>query len=106
MVISPKHLHKTAEQFLDDSPLILISGVLAMIAGLSIINAHNIWGWDWRVIITVFGWAFFLSGAIRILAPITIGDIGNKMLNQTALTRIAGVFWGTFGLFISYKGYG
>lgn len=105
MLTAPKQLQKTTEQFLKDGPLIFVSGVLAMIAGLSIVNSHNIWTWDWRVIITLFGWAFFLSGASRIIAPQTIKEVGDTMMNRPTMTRIAGVFWGAFGLFIAYKGY-
>ncbi len=105
MMISPKQLQNTAAKFLEDGPLIFISGVLAMIGGLSIINTHNIWLWDWRLIITLFGWAFFVSGAVRIVAPNLTIQIGEGMMNQTILTRIAGVFWGAFGLFLAVKGY-
>ena len=42
MIITPTNLQETTRRFLADSPLVLISGVLAMTAGLSIVNTHCI----------------------------------------------------------------
>jgi hypothetical protein len=62
-MITPTSLQETTRRFLADSPLVLISGVLAMTAGLSIVNAHNVWVLDWILIVTLFGWALVLGGA-------------------------------------------
>jgi hypothetical protein len=32
-----------------------LSGLLSLLAGLAIVNLHNTWCMDWRVIITVLG---------------------------------------------------
>lgn len=42
MIVTPASLQETARRFLADRPLVLISGVLAMTAGLSIVNTHNV----------------------------------------------------------------
>ena len=34
----------------------LILGMFALLAGLAIVNTHNLWVSDWRVIITILGW--------------------------------------------------
>lgn len=69
MIVSLASLQETTSRFLDDRPLILISGVLAMTAGLSIVNTHNFWVLDWTLIVTLFGWALVLGGAFRIVSP-------------------------------------
>jgi len=106
MIINPKRLQETTRQFLADSPLILISGVLAMTAGLSIVNSHNVWVMAWPVIITLFGWALVLGGAVRIVLPSIIEDVGGRMMDRPGVTRIAGLFWGALGVFLTLKGYG
>ncbi len=106
MMNSPQRLQKTTEKFLADDALIFISGVLAMVAGLSIINSHNVWAWDWRGLITLFGWAFFISGAARIVLPQLTTSVGVSMMDRPLMTRIMGLIWAIFGLVILYKGYG
>ena len=46
-----------------------LSGLLSLLAGLAIINLHNMWRPDWRVIITVMGWLMTIGGIMRIVLP-------------------------------------
>lgn len=48
---------------------LFISGVVALFIGIIIVLNHNIWTQDWRVIITIFGWAAIMKGLLRILWP-------------------------------------
>jgi uncharacterized membrane protein HdeD (DUF308 family) len=105
MIVAPRRLQETTTRFLADSPLILISGVLAMVAGLSIVNTHNVWELDWPVIVTLFGWALLLGGALRIVTPAVVRDLGRAMANRPTMTRVAGVIWGLLGAFLTIKGY-
>ncbi|MFV1996683.1 MAG: hypothetical protein ACC641_01605 [Acidiferrobacterales bacterium] len=105
MIVTPTKFQETARRFLADSPLVLISGVLAMTAGLSIVNTHNVWVFDWTLIVTLFGWALVLGGASRIIAPHVVKKIGDQMMDRPATTRIIGVFWTFLGTFLVFKGY-
>ncbi len=105
MIVTPARLQDTTRRFLADSPLVLISGVLALTAGLSIVNTHNVWGLDWTVIVTLFGWALVLGGTTRIVAPRVVDKVGGTMMDRPILTRIAGGFWALLGAFLAFKGY-
>ena len=105
MIITPTSLQETTRRFLADSPLVLISGVLAMTAGLSIVNTHNVWVLDWTLIVTLFGWALVLGGAVRIVAPRVVDKVGGAMMDRPTMTRIAGAFWAILGAFLTFKGY-
>jgi hypothetical protein len=105
MIFAPTSLQETTKRFLADAPLVLISGVLAMTAGLSIVNTHNVWILDWPLIITLFGWALVLGGASRIVLPHFVNQVGNTMMDRPTITRIAGIIWALLGAFLTYKGY-
>lgn len=105
MIATPVRLLETSKRFLADSPLVLISGVLAMIAGLSIVNSHNIWKWNWTVLVTLFGWALILSGVARIVAPAVVDKVGSSMMDRPGTTRFVGALWGLLGAFLTLKGY-
>ena len=49
-------------------PVVYLSGVLMFIAGLAIVQAHNVWRRDWTVLITLSGWFFLLLGLFRMFA--------------------------------------
>ena len=105
MIVTPTSLQETTRRFLADSPLVLISGVLAMTAGLSIVNTHNVWVLDWTLIVTLFGWAALLGGASRIVAPRIVDRVGGAMMDRPRMTRIVGAFWAFLGAFLTFKAY-
>ncbi len=105
MIVTPSNLQETTRRFLADSPLVLISGVLAMTAGLSIVNTHNVWVLNWTLIVTLFGWALLLGGASRIVAPRVVDRVGGAMMDRPTMTRIIGVFWALLGAFLTFKAY-
>ena len=105
MIVAPRSLQETTRRFLADSPLVLISGVLAMTAGLSIVNTHNVWVLDWTLIVTLFGWALVLGGVSRVAAPRIVDKAGGAMMNRPTMTRVVGVFWACVGAFLTIKGY-
>ncbi len=105
MILRPAALLALSREFISNKPLILISGVLATVTGLAIVNVHNVWYWGWPVIITLFGWALLIGGSIRILSPDLASDIGGRMLERDNLVRWIGVAWAAFGLYLSVEGY-
>jgi len=50
----------------EDEGRIIMSGISALIIGILIVISHNVWTYDWRVIITLSGWAALLKGVARI----------------------------------------
>ena len=50
-------------------PLIYLNGVLFFVAGLAIINNHNIWTFGWQTILTIVGYFGILLGLFRMLFP-------------------------------------
>jgi len=105
MMFTPVGLQETTKRFLADSPLVLISGILAMVGGLAMVNTHNVWVMDWPVIITLFGWALAVGGAVRIIAPRAVDQVGGAMMDHPIITRIAGAVWAALGAFLTIKGY-
>jgi len=49
-------------------PVVYLSGVLAFVAGLAIVRAHNLWVRAWPLLITVTGWFLLFLGLIRMFA--------------------------------------
>jgi len=105
MLADTKDLQEMAREFLKDRALIYVTGVLAMLGGLAIVNNHNIWIVDWPVIITLFGWAMIIGGAVRMALPSAVRSIGGAMTKNPTMMRVAGAVWALVGAFLIYKGY-
>lgn len=94
-----------ATQFLQNLGLIYVSGLLALVAGLAIVNTHNVWTGDWRVIITILGWLSAIGGAVRIMFPQFVESVGMGMLAQRSLIVGAWIVLLALGAWLSFVGY-
>ncbi len=104
-LINPKAVQELAREFLASRALIFIAGVLALVAGLAIVNTHNLWTAGWPVIITIFGWLAVLGGVLRMAFPALTKSIGEAMLGNQALLRVAGAAQLALGAILMFVGY-
>lgn len=86
-------------------PLVYITGVLLLVGGLAILNAHNVWVRDWRSIITAFGWFIAAMGTFRIIAPPFASFVGGSLFAVNGFFVVVGVIFIAIGGFLSFKGY-
>jgi len=103
-LFNPKLLVEMAREFLAGRALLFLAGVLAMLAGLAIVNTHNIWT-GWPVVITIFGWISIVAGIARMAFPELMRALGGRMLSNNAVLRIAGGAQLLLGGFLAVMGY-
>jgi hypothetical protein len=93
------------KEFISSRALIFITGVLAMVTGVAIVNAHNHWVPDWRVVITVLGWLFILRGIMNLVFPITVQNLGDRMIASHAGVLAGAAVTIVLGAILSIMGY-
>ena len=94
-----------AGQFLAAYPFIYLTGLLAVVSGLTILNVHNRWTGDWRSVITTVGWLLVAIGTYRLVAPqLAVFLAGSIVANPNFFTG-AGIVLLALGGFITFKGY-
>jgi hypothetical protein len=94
-----------AGQFLHFYPVIYLTGVMALLAGLAILHRHNRWTADWRSLITAIGWILCCAGTFRILAPQFVTFVGSAVLTHGGFFAGFGIVLLALGGFITFKGY-
>lgn len=101
--------HKFYSQFwqnLADSPvLIFLSGFIALLCGLLIVQFHNIWTFDWKVIMTLLGWILIFSGVARIAFPKIVLKLAQKVMNYPSFVNCTVGIMFLIGLYLAYKGF-
>jgi predicted membrane channel-forming protein YqfA (hemolysin III family) len=105
MLTSQAAYREMASQFVATFPLIYFSGILILIAGLAILNVHNLWVGDWRTSITVLGWVLTCIGAFRIIAPPFVSFMGVPLLATGTFFVVTGFLFLGVGAFFTFKGY-
>jgi hypothetical protein len=102
---NPRGFRDMSEEFLASRPLMFLSGLLIMPAGLAIVLTHNVWTADWRVVITIFGWLCTIGGALRLFAPAYLLRTARALLQRPLFTPIAAAIWVVLGLLFCFFGY-
>jgi hypothetical protein len=88
-----------------DPAIVLVSGVLAFVAGLAVVRAHNHWAADWAVLVTIFGWLLLVGGLVRMLFPVWLAGKAATLSQNTGLIVGEAVVFLVIGAFLSYKTY-
>lgn len=85
--------------------LIYLSGLLALAAGIAMLNAYHAWTADWRVVITILGWVMVIAGIIRIVLPTLTAAMAVTIYSGPSAMAIAGTVVLVLGGFLSFEGY-
>jgi hypothetical protein len=94
-----------AQEFLASRALIYIAGLLAFVPGLAIVLVHNVWVFDWRVIITLLGWLAVIGGIFRLVAPAQVQAMGSAMLARRGWLTGGGIAVAALGAVLTVLGY-
>jgi len=92
-------------EFIANRALIFLTGILTLLAGVAIINVHNVWVPDWRVIVTVLGWLLVLRGIMLLVFPLTVQVFGDRVaMSQAGVTAGAALTF-VLGAILCIMGY-
>ena len=91
--------------FLRSPALQYLAGFLGLFAGSAIVLTHNVWAFDWRVVITLIGWVTIVRAAVTVLWPEWIVPVGNVVLEHRAALLAGGAINFLIGIVLSYFGY-
>ena len=105
LFLNAKAYRSMAQEFLRSAPLIFLSGLLTMTAGVALVLAHNVWVANWPVLITVFGWLATIGGAVRIALPEQTRAFGERMLRNDMALKFGGAIWAVIGALFCFFGY-
>lgn len=86
-----------------DSQQVFTLLVVLLICGVLMVMGHNVWAGDWRVIVTIVGWAVLLESIALILAPRILRVYANWS-DKTMATwlRSGAVLWTLAGAVVLY----
>ena len=104
-LLNPKAIEEVGREFLASRAMIFLGGAFALLAGLAIVNTHNLWVANWPIIITLFGWLAIVGGVIRLAFPGLTRSIGESMIEQQTTMRAIGGCQLALGLLLTVMGY-
>jgi hypothetical protein len=105
LLIQGEAFRALASEFLASPPLIFLSGLITLPAGIAIVLTHNVWTADWRVLITTLGWLAVITGLIRMFFPQRAAVKGRIVIANPMIPKIGGATWLAIGALLCFFGY-
>lgn len=105
LLMNAKKMKSILMDSMDSPPLLLVSGVVALMVGLLIVISHNLWVPDWRVLITIIGWLALTKGLVLIMFPQSTVNISKKWLQNNTLYYTTMVIDLLLGIYLTYIGF-
>ena len=102
----PQLMNTVVKDLKPDSFLMLMAGLVGIVGGLSIILTHNLWTQDWRVLITLFGWAALLKGISYTAFPDVLLGTAKSVLATDTRRNIALGLTFLLGCYLAGVGFG
>ncbi|QLZ67670.1 hypothetical protein FOLKNPGA_00443 [Legionella sp. PC1000] len=93
------------QELLKDAPLMLVTGFWTLIIGLLMVVSHNVWQWNWRLLITLIGWIILLKGTSMIFYPHYVDRATLVFMQDTSMAYSAAGFELILGIILSYLGF-
>ena len=105
MFAKEKKVKVIVKEICNNPALLFLSGCKTLMIGVLLIIAHNIWVYDWRVLITLVGWLTFIKGIIRTLFPHISVRIMNKIMKKKSYYQGVSVIALLLGVILCYFGF-
>lgn len=104
-MLSHVHLFITNVNYLiHDVPLMFVMGFITMILGILIVVSHNVWQFNWRLIITLIGWLTLFKGLSLLLYPHLIDQVTRLFLQDVNVAYVIAFIDLLIGVLLSYVG--
>ena len=81
LLLYPKNIEKIFDSMRNEATL-FFTGIISFVIGTAMILSHNIWTNDWRVIVTILGWAILVKGVMRLFLPEMVVNMSKKWVNS------------------------
>jgi hypothetical protein len=105
LLVNRSVYREMAQEFLASRALIYLSGLLALLAGLAIVNVHNVWVLGWPVVITAFGWLTLFGGILWMVFPDRAKALGSAIFDAPGVLLIASIVQLGLGGYLTMVGY-
>jgi len=102
--INPAYFRKVVDDLVKSSGLVYVSALMALILGCLMVAVHNVWVWNWTVLITLLGWGAILKGVLALILPEPVMALSHRFTKMKILNYVGGLVF-ILGLVLGYFGF-
>lgn len=102
MLASPAHYDKLLNEFEQNTSLIYVGGIIALLLGYTILHMNNVWEGSYVGLITLIGWVACIKGVLLLAKPDMILSRINFWKKQKTLMQVVVI---VLGAVFAYYGF-
>jgi hypothetical protein len=69
LLVTPQIVRARYESFLNNEAVLKLAGNVTVLVGMFLVLLHNIWIFDWRILITLVSWLVLAEGITIVYFP-------------------------------------
>lgn len=105
MLINMHQFASHVNNLITDAPLMFVTGFFTLIFGIIMVVSHNVWQWNWRVMVTIVAWVVLFKGLYLIFYPQLINKMTILFIQNASFSYTATAIDFVLGLLFSYFGF-
>ncbi len=105
LFLNPDNYQKILKEFCASAAATFFGGIMSMVLGILIVLNHNIWVFNWNVIITLYGWGGIIKGIWMVVFPKSVPCVTDACTKNKCLMLVQCGFVVLIGLVFTYFGY-
>ena len=106
MLVNPEYYKNLFEEFMEKRCMtyLYLGGIMSLSIGYLLVIFHNVWAFEWGVIITIFGWLALIKGLVILVRPKVMISMIKAMTTEVffkvmpVATTVLGVIFLVIGL--------
>ena len=103
--INPGFYKKLFEDFIENTAVLYLGGIMALTIGYLIVAFHNTWTKDLSVIITIVGCLAMIKGILILIRPNMIIALSKAMVQKESILKIEAIAVIILGLAFAFLGF-
>ena len=105
LLFDPKRFSDIYQQMMKNEAVLFFGWIMALYIGAFVVSVHNVWVFDWPVILTIVGWWSLIKG-VGLMAYSGFAQSFSFMFQRSDnFYRGLGVIAFLLGLFLAYQGW-
>ncbi|MFC1655739.1 hypothetical protein ACFL3C_02620 [Patescibacteria group bacterium] len=104
LLFNAGYYKKAFGDMLKSKAYVFMGGAFALVVGLLLVMYHNVWEWQWYVIITIIGWIALVKGVLLLVFP-KFANMFDSWFKNNSFLMVMGVGSLILGGVLTYFGW-
>lgn len=106
LFLNSERYRRIFQQSLNEPHIVFLASLVTLLIGASTMSLHNVWVWEWPVVITILGWFSLVKGFLGVSFPDFIQKFSSLREAKNVSYKLLGALYIILSGFLIYKGIG